>query len=74
MKTNLHKLAREFGESWRCGEGRLRRDMITDCKYLRGSIINEGLKLFTVSDDGRSRCNGLKLRKKQLGPDNKKSL
>lgn len=32
-------------EMWK---GRLKKDMITDCKYLRGSIINEGLKLFSL--------------------------
>lgn len=31
-------------------------------------------KLFTGSADGSSRCSSLELRKKKLGPDNKKSL
>lgn len=74
MKTHLLKPAREFRGSQRCGKGRLKRDMITDCKYLPGSTIHEGLKLLAASENGRSTCNVLELRKKKLGPDNHKSL
>lgn len=36
--------------------------------------MHEWLKLLAVSDNGRSRCNVLELRKKKLGPDNNRSL
>lgn len=41
--------------------------LITHHKYLQGNDINEGSKLFTVSDDGRAGGSDLDLRKGSLG-------
>lgn len=41
--------------------------LITHYKYLQGNDINEGSKLFTVSDDGRAGGSDLDLRKGSLG-------
>lgn len=54
-KNKYLEINRRVWESWRCRRGRLNKDMIKDCKCLEGSILNEGWKLFTVSDGGRSR-------------------
>lgn len=37
--------------------------MITAYKYLPGDVGNEGRELFMVSKGGRTRSNGLELRK-----------
>lgn len=44
-------------------KGILQGEMITSYKYLQGNNLNEGCELFTASEDDRTRCNDLNLRK-----------
>ena len=48
-------------------KGRLWDDLIAAFQYLKGACKQEGNQLFTGIDSGRTRGNGFKLKREDLG-------
>lgn len=56
------------------GETNLRRKTNIACKYLQGNNVNEGRKLYQLSEENTKRSNGHKQRKEKFRPNMSKNL